>query len=311
MPLPGPRQSQSAPAGFFDIRWKLDSFAIRNTPALIVMKALPLLSIGVSLLIGPVLRAQGLTPAPAKDGAAGDAKVKLDDAAKKDVGEAQPAAEVAPAQDLPGVEKLSEEQKKALVAGMGEVSNFLRGVRLLESLEKLNEIEAITGPNHYLENLRGAVYTKMRRFDKARDHFSKALELAKGLNAEAFHPRFNLAELDFVEKHWDAARDAFQKLLKDPGKPNTSSDTLINFKILICNLQQKKESEAELMMKDFDPYDADSPVYYYANAVKLFVKDDKDGANEWLESARRIYPKEVNEVYNDSLVEMGWLETLQ
>ena len=77
------------------------------------------------------------------------------------------------------------------------------------------------------------------------------------------------------------------------------------------NLQQKKDSEADQILKTFDQYDADSPAFYYGNAVKLFIKENKEGANEWLESAKRIYPKEVNEVYNDSLVEMGWLETLQ
>ena len=90
-----------------------------------------------------------------------------------------------------------------------------------------------------------------------------------------------------------------------------ASDPLIKFKIMICDLQQKKGADAEMQMKTFDQYDAESQAYYYGQAVKLFAKNDKEGANEGLESARRIYPKEVNEVFNDSLVEMGWLETLQ
>ncbi len=247
---------------------------------------------------------------------------------------AAPDSGAAPAGAPKGMENLTEDQRKALLAGMGEVANFIRGVRNLEALEKLNEIEAIVGPIHYIENLRGAVYTKMRVFPKARPHFERALELSKGIPGESFHPRFNLAELDFVEagqatsklreegkpapklpdeilKQWDTARGAFQKLLTDPGKPGSGSDDLINFKILICNLQQNKETEAEAIMSTFDQYDADSPAYYYGQAVKCFVKDDKEGANEWLESARKIYPKELNEVFNDSLVEMGWLETLQ
>lgn len=285
------------------------------------MKILPLLCSGVSLLLSPVLFAQKPAPAPAatdktldlKEPADGEEpKVKLDEVKKADVPDLGPAGSEAPkTRELPGLENLSPDQKKTLVSGMGEVSNYLRGVRLLESLEKLNELEAATAPNHYIENLRGAVYTKMKDYKRARVHFRKALELAKDISAEAFHPAFNLAELDFVEKQWDSARGAFQKLLTDPGKPTSGSDSLIKFKILICDIQQKKEADANVLLGTFDKYDADSPVYYYAQAVKHFAKDEKDEANEWLESAKRIYPKDINEVYNDSLVEMGWLETLQ
>ena len=285
------------------------------------MKTLPLFCTGFSFLLGCALYAQQPPPAPApapadKEGinlkdASEEPKVKLDDTVKK-ANVPDVAPETPRTRELPGLEKLTQDQKKSLVAGMGEVSNYLRGVRLLESLEKLNEMESALGvSNHYIENLRGAVYTKMKDYKRARVHFRKALEFAKDFEAEAFHPRFNLAELDFVEKQWDPARDAFQKLLADPGKPTSGSDSLIKFKILICDLQQKKEVEAEEVMKTFDKYDAESPAFYFGNAVKLFIKNDKEGANEWLESARRIYPKEINEVYNDSLVEMGWLETLQ
>lgn len=289
------------------------------------MKTLSLLTAGLPLLLCQTLPAQN----PAKPPASGTKP-----AAAAAAPAPAPAPAAAPAQALPGLNNLTDAQRQALVAGMGEVATYIRGVRNLEALEKLNDMETSVGPNHYIENLRGAVYTKMRDFKKARGHFQRALELSKGLALESFHPRFNLAELDFVEagqattklreatppvttlpealvKQWDVARDAFQNLLKDPGKAGTSSDSLLNFKILICQLQMKKEAEGEVIMTTFDQYDAESPAYYFANAVKCFIKDDKEGANEWLESARKIYPKEINEVFNDSLVEMGWLETLQ
>ena len=282
------------------------------------MKAHPIISTSVSLLMCASLYAQNPTPAPAakppvKDIAAPE--LKLDDpkkpAAEAPVPEAKPEPEAPAPRELPGLDKLSPEKKKILLTGMGEVSTYLRGVRWQEALEKLSDMEAACGENHYIENLRGAVFTRMRNFDQAREHFKKALELAKSMDSEAFHPRFNLAELDFVTKKWDQAREAFLKLLKDPGKPNAGSDALINFKILICDLQQKKVADADAILSTFDQYDDQSPAYYYGQAAKLFSKDDKEGAQEWLESAKRIYPKDTNEVYNDSFVEMGWLETLQ
>ncbi len=276
------------------------------------MKAIPLFCAGVSLLLSPASYAQapgGKDKPEVKGDAAGDAKAKPDDTKKADAGD--PSAVDPTLEAMPGLEKLTAEQRRTMMAGMGEISNYLRGVRLQESLEKLNDLETAVGDNHYIENLRGAVYTKMRNFKAARPHFAKALELAKGMTRESFHPRFNLAELDFVEKKWDAARESFQKLLKDPGKPGTASDSLMKFKIMICDLQQKKTADADVQMATFDQWSVDSPAYYYGNAVKEFSKDNKESANEWLEQAKRIYPKEMNEVFNDSLVEMGWLETLQ
>ena len=114
-----------------------------------------------------------------------------------------------------------------------------------------------------------------------------------------------------MEKNFDNARTSFTKLLTDPGKPAADSDTLIKFKLLVCDVMQKKEGDLDKQIAAFDQYDQNSPAYYYAQAAKSFGKDDKEGANEWLESARKIYPKDVNEVYDDSFVEMGWLETLQ
>jgi tetratricopeptide (TPR) repeat protein len=290
------------------------------------MKALSLLRFGLPLLLSPALLAQTPAPAPGNKPAAKETPA---DGKKEEAG---PAPEPIP--ELRGAEKLTNEQKKLLVIGMGEVSNYIRGVRNLEALAKLDEIEQAVGANHYIENLRGAVYTKMRNFKKARTNFQKALDLAKGMDQESFHPKFNLAELDFVEagnaasklrevppaadvdpatvaKQWETARDAFIKLLKDPGKGTSNADTLINFKIFICHLQLKRTADADVLKATFDQFDQNSPAYYYATAVEFFVKGDKEQAQEWLDSAKRIYPREMNEVYNDSLVELGWLETLQ
>lgn len=293
------------------------------------MKAFSLLRFGLPmLLLSPLALAQGTPPAKPAAPAAG-AKPAVPAAAAPAADPAQ-----APAPPLRGTEQLTEDQRKQLLAGMGEVANYIRGVRNLEALEKLSELEQAVGPSYYIENLRGAVYTKMRDFAKARADFKKALELAKGLDKESFHPKFNLAELDFVEagnasaklrevpprpgvepaavaKQWSAAHDSFTKLLKEPGLGDKDTTTLINFKIYVCNLLMKKTADADVVFSTFDQFDANAPAWYYARAVQEFVKEDKDKAQEWLDSAKRIYPKETNEVYNDSLVELGWLETLQ
>ncbi len=133
-----------------------------------------------------------------------------------------------------------------------------------------------------------------------------------------------------MEKRWEPARTSFQELIKlnDNNKLQqvakldgdakerverqfASTSRLMQFKILICQLQEKKNAEAEALLKEFKPYDDDSPAYYFGNAAAAFARNDKEAAEEWIASAKNIYSSDVNEIYVDSLVEMGWLQTLQ
>lgn len=254
-----------------------------------------------------------------------DSDVKLDasipnveipaDAAPSATTRANSAARIA------GLEHLTEEQTKTVSTNLKNAGDYLRGVRWQEALEKLNDVEKITGEMHLVENMRGAVFTRMRDFKQARSHFEKAVSLTKSIAKERFHPRFNLAEIDFVEKKWEPARTSFESLLADVNPDDKSSGKLMRFKMYICVLQQmaeakdeatkkKAEASANVLMQAFDQYDAEAPAFYFANAARFFAEGKKEEANEWLESASKIYPKDVTETYNDSFIEMGWLETL-
>ena len=215
-------------------------------------------------------------------------------------------------QNVAGLEKLSAEKQAAVVRDLSEVATYLRGVRWLEGLEKLTEVEMTTGDFHLVENMRGAIYTRMKDYKQARVHFEKAVALSKGLKGQSFHPRFNIAELDFVEHKWDAARASFTGLLNDPTREaDKSTENLINFKLLICDVQQQKVDAANKLLEKYDANDTESPAYYFSRAAIEFGAGKKEEAGTWLESAGKIYPKDMNEVFNDSMVEMGWLETLE
>ena len=223
-----------------------------------------------------------------------------------------PAAPAEPAlPPIAGLEKLSEADRKTVGKGISDVAGFMRGVRLQESLEKLNEVEKITGDFHIVANMRGAVFTKMRDFKAARAEFEKAIALTKDLPHENFHPRFNLAEINFVEKKWPDARKAFADLIASATIPDPGTRRLMEYKIMICQLQEKQTEAAMGMLEKFDQYDNDSPAFYFGKAATAFSKNQKEEAEEWLGSAAKIYPKEINDVYQDSLVEVGWLQTLQ
>ena len=264
---------------------------------------------------------------------AADPSVKLDPTGKlpsanKDDALVPLQATEQKAKEMPAaLKKLDESQRNQYNTLREEATSYMRSVRLQESLEKLSEAEKVVGePLAEIENLRGAIYTKMRDFPTARGHFEKSLTLDK----ESFHPKFNLAELDFVEKKWSAALDSFTKLIAENEAMKKAAtaklgeeakeaverqfDTttrLMQFKIMICQTQEKKSADAEKTLANFGAYDNDSPAYYFAKAVLAFVAEKKESAEEWISSAKSIYPAEVTEVYVDSLVEMGWLSTLQ
>jgi tetratricopeptide (TPR) repeat protein len=239
------------------------------------------------------------------------------------------AGNVAPSEKMPEIKrktpdptsaelaKVPPTERQVLSNHMQRASVFVRGIRLQEALDELFQAEAVTNKykaNFYqLYNLKGAVYTKMREFGQSRTAFQKAIEL----DPESFHPQFNLAELEFVEKNWVAAEKAFAKLVERYGnKPlgedleiELTTERLMQFKVVICMLMQGREEDALAIVKKFG-YLEDNPAYYYGNAAVEFSKEKKEEAQTWLESARRIYEPSLLEVFVDSFVEVGWVETL-
>lgn len=291
----------------------------------------------VHLSAASVLCAQDAAPAPKaklelKGDAAADPTMKLDPSGKLSA-EGAPAEGATlhqlaepPSTEMPeALKKLNQADRDKYATLREEVTTYMRSVRLQESLQKLAEAETLVGePLAEIENLRGAVYTKMRDFDSARSHFQKAHELDK----ESFHPKFNLAELDFVQKHYAPAITAFNELIKQnesiklaaaakvpeemrevQARQFETTTRLMQFKLLICHAQQK-ESKAEDILKSFVPFDNDSPAYYFGKAALAYAKDQKDDGDDWVASAKNIYPADVTAIFIDSLVEMGWVSTL-
>ena len=215
---------------------------------------------------------------------------------------------LAPKKDEPDptlevLKKLKPEQQERIKKDVNEASTFVGTIRLAEALQKLDEAEQIAPDLFMVHNLKGAVFTKMRVFDKARASFVRAGQLNPG----SFHPKFNLAEIDFVEHHWDKAQSGFEALLT--GNADESTKKLMQFKIVICLLQQDKIAEAEKIVKGFSYLD-DDPVFYMGHAAIEFQKKNKDEAQSYIDSANRIYTGQILTIYMDSFIEVGWVETL-
>lgn len=269
--------------------------------------------------------ASAATWSSAQDSTTGDAAIDLKDGdalAAPDVKLDVEAAEKVPLPALPEpktssgsksltpvsdteFDDLSDEQKKEVATLLGDAARFVQGIRLQEALSKLWEAEQIAPNIFQIHNLRGAAYTKMRDFEKARASFEKAIALVPN----AFHARFNLTEIDYVTGNYETAETEFVKLLEAFPKTDVATRRLIEYKIVICKLKQGDSDGAKKMIGAYSYLD-DTPIYYVANAAVAFSKEDRDDAESWITSARKIYPAAQMEIFLDALIEAGWIETL-
>lgn len=280
----------------------------------------------ILLTCGNAVRAQQVAPQATQVSPAGKAELDLADPGSADEGKVKlddGAPVPAPREDdlvpvreekltLTGLEGLPKEKLASIERNISEVASCLQGPRMQEALALLFDTAELIGKDYFLvENMRGAVYTKMRDFAHAREHFQKAIDLTTNLPEEGFHPRFNLAEVEFVEGNYEKAIERFSKLLELDIEAAKSTRRLMEFKIMLSRLKLGQRAEAEEAAAKFDPLDNDSPAYYFAQAALCYDKDDREEGDGWLLSARRIYPQPLNDVYKDSLVEAGWIQTLQ
>ncbi|MFZ4763342.1 MAG: tetratricopeptide repeat protein [Roseimicrobium sp.] len=188
---------------------------------------------------------------------------------------------------------------------IGEIQQLHGKNKFTEALDKLHEAEKLKPESPVLYNVRGSVFTGMRDFDKAREAFAKA----QSLSPEAFEPKFNLIELDYVTGKYAEAEAGFAKVLNDFPKLPMQVRHLTQAKVIICQLKQSKLAEAETGAKTFTYMD-DTPAYYFVKAAFAFQKGDKADAADWLAKAGKIYKAEDNAPYLDSLMEARWIPSL-
>src|SRR5438105_2723913 len=93
-----------------------------------------------------------------------------------------------------------------------------------------------------------------------------------------------------------------------PGGDKNQAAQLINFKIFLTYLLEGKDSRAQKLMEQFQ-FSGDTPALYYAEAAWEFKHDNAEKANEWVTSARKIYPSASNALYAAGFYDLGWLKS--
>jgi tetratricopeptide (TPR) repeat protein len=178
--------------------------------------------------------------------------------------------------------------------------------RDFENAAKLAEEADTAEPNQpSILNLRGEILLEQQKFDEAEAFFKKALKV----DPKFREAQFNLADVPFRKKEYVKARDRFESLFKQtPGGDKNQAAQLIKFKIFMTHLLEGKDSHAQKMMEQFQ-FSGDTPALYYAQAAWEFRHDNPDKANDWIASARKIYPLAANAAYGSGFYDLGWLKS--
>lgn len=203
---------------------------------------------------------------------------------------------------------LPQEKRDEFMKKLGEAQRLFTGKRIFEALEKVNEAQAIYPDSPDLLNLRGACEVEFRDFDKALHSFREA---------DAVHPGnpdivFNIAEVLFVKRDWDAAESAFSKALtligKEPEGVKLQLSRLVEFKLLLCKIKLGKQAEAASMAEKYDYLD-DSPYHYYAEAAIHFSEGRDLEAEATMARGGRIFQNPaLLAPWQDTMIEFGYIK---
>jgi tetratricopeptide (TPR) repeat protein len=215
-----------------------------------------------------------------------------------------------PGQQRPAVQLLSSEERAGKTKAVAK-TGFEQALQAYEqrdfdSAAKLAEQADTAEPNQpQILNLRGAILLEQQKYDEAEGFFKGALKV----DPKFREAQFNLADVPFRNKDYAKARDRFQALLKQtPGGDKNQAAQLINFRIFLTYLLEGKDSRAQKLMEQFQ-FSGDTPALYYAEAAWEFKHDNTDKANDWITSARKIYPSASNALYAGGFYDLGWLKS--
>jgi Flp pilus assembly protein TadD len=176
--------------------------------------------------------------------------------------------------------------------------DFATALKLVDEADKADPNQPAT------LNLRGEILMQQGQFDDAEAAFKKAAKLDPKLR----DAQYNLAQIPFKKKEYAKARDRFETLYKRiPGGDKNQAAELIKFKIYMTLLMEGKESKAHSMMEEFQ-FTGDTPALYYAQAAWEYKHNNSQKAEDWTNSANKIYSAALNGVFADAFYDVGWLQ---
>jgi Tfp pilus assembly protein PilF len=203
-----------------------------------------------------------------------------------------PAAAVDPAPAHPSGQGANDP-----IVLLHEAIELLQEKQFEAALAKVNAVIQADPKSVDGYGLRGSIYAAKKDWKSAAKDFQSVLQFDPN-NIQA---KFNLAELEFLQKDYDNARVAFLGLESDGNLGD-----LAKYKVFLCDLFG---GHSDVAAKELDAFDkvGSGASYYFAEAASSLYQKKTEDARSWLTSASNIYSPSKFKLYAASLFDLGYL----
>ena len=169
-----------------------------------------------------------------------------------------------------------------------------------EAMIKVNEAFQIDPNDWTVYFVRGNVYAKKQQWENAEKDYRAALQI----NDHESSIKYNLADIEFLQKKYGAARPGFVGLKQDLALGDISA-----YKVFLCDLYGGHVDVAVRELEDFNQENS-SASYYFANAAWSLYQQKTGDAQNWLASAQKIFAPAKFSRYASSLTVLGYPEKI-
>ncbi|HEY0369196.1 MAG TPA: tetratricopeptide repeat protein [Chthoniobacterales bacterium] len=217
----------------------------------------------------------------------------------------KPAGQTRAALELNSAAEKAAKQKAFAKDKYDEAEQALAQRDFTAARKLIDEADAADPNQAAIVNLRGEVMLEQKDFEGAEAQFRQALKV----DGKFRDAQYNLAQVPFKKKDYNEARKRFEALFTGTtGADKDRAAQLIKYKVYLTYLLQGNDARAQKMMEQFQ-FTGDTPALYYAQAAWEFKHDNAPKANDWVTSARKIYPPALNSVFADAFFDLGWLQS--
>jgi len=159
--------------------------------------------------------------------------------------------------------------------------------------DAINANPKMSGPYVF----RASVYCQKKMWPQAEADFKSAAQI----DPKNVVIQFNLVEVKFMQKQYDAARTGYAAITGDP-----QMGDLAAYKVFLCDLLAGHEDLAKKERDAFDAVDS-KPSYYFSRAAWDLSHKNVDSARSWFVSGVNIFPSSKISYYLIPLKDLGWL----
>ena len=162
------------------------------------------------------------------------------------------------------------------------------------ALDRLGALQGEFAQDINALNIRGAILTKLERYDEANEVFATILRA----DPNYFPAAFNLGEVQFLSGNREGALETFERIRRLEPR-----NELVRFKVFLTLLVLGREDEARKTAAGLIPA-GNTPAWYYAQAMLARKAGDEKTAQKHLHAARSIYLDPGCQLFDESIEEV-------